>query len=821
IATVGHIKNLPKNKIGVDIKKDFNPEYVTIEGKEEVINKLKKISRNKDKIFIATDPDREGEAIAWHISEEIKSKENSRSIKRVLFNEITKDGILEGIKKPKEIDQKRVSAQQARRVMDRLVGYKVSPFLWKTIHSGLSAGRVQSVALRLISEREEVINAFVPEEYWSITAVLREENIDSFSSELFKIKGKDFKIPDKKSVKGHIKNIEKGKFVVRDVRKRNVKRNPSSPFITSTLQQEASNRFGMSTSKIMLLAQQLYEGIEITKKERAGLITYMRTDSTRISDKAVEDVRNYIYNSYGKEYLPDKPRVFKRGVKKIQDAHEAIRPTSFSLLPSKVKKYLNNDQFKLYELIWNRFVACQMSEAIVEQNQADIECGDYLFRTTVSVITFAGFLQVYEEFRENNSEDVQVKIPVGLKRGMELDLVKITDKQHFTKPPPKYTESSLVKALDSNGIGRPSTYSIIISNIIQRKYIEKRERKLHPTELGLTVNKILIRSFPEIFNVEFTSNMEDKLDKIEAGKKNSVKILKDFYNPFEVLLKNVNSKRAEIKNELEERTGEKCEVCGSEMIIKWGRHGKFYACSGYPRCKNTKPLEQKKTESVDASLKDVNSESPEIKNDMTERTEEKCEVCGSEMVVKWGRHGKFYACSEYPRCKNTKPLEKKKTEPVDEKCPKCSSNLIKKDGRYGEFFACSNYPKCKFTRPVKVFKPVEVGEKCPKCDSPLVIKMGRYGKFLACSNYPKCKYIGKFKLGVKCPREGCDGDVVKKLSKKKKSFYGCSNYPKCDFVSWYPIEKKSCQNCGNSYLEIRENSEKEEYRKCPKCGEEF
>ena len=462
-----------------------------------------------------------------------------------------------------------------------------------------------------------------------------------------------------------------------------------------------------------------------------------------------------------------------------------------------------------------------MSEAIFEQNQADIECGDYLFRTTVSIIVFTGFLQVYEEYRENNSGDVQVKIPVGLKSGMELALVEIIDKQHFTKPPPKYTESSLVKMLDSNGIGRPSTYSIIISNIIQRKYVEKKEKKLHPTELGLTVNKILVKSFPELFNVEFTSKMEEELDKIEAGVKKSAKILEDFYNPFEAVLNNVNSKRAEIKNGLQERTGEKCELCGNEMMIKWGRHGRFNACSGYPKCKNTKPIEQQKTEPVGVSLKDANLKSPEIKDSTEESAGEKCELCGNEMTIKFGKHGRFYACTGYPECKNTKPIEQKKSEPVDEKCPKCGSNLLKKNGRYGEFLACSNYPECKFTRPVKVFKPIEVDEKCPKCDSKLVIKMGRYGKFLACSNYPKCKYIGKLKLGIKCPKEGCEGDIVKKLSKKKKSFYGCSNYPKCDFVSWFPIDKESCPSCGNNYLEIREDPESKEYKKCPKCEKEF
>jgi DNA topoisomerase-1 len=752
-ATVGHIKNLPEKKLGVDIKNDFIPEYVTIDGKEKIIEKLKKLSFDKDKIFIATDPDREGEAIAWHILEEIKNK--NKVIKRVLFNEITKEAVLDGIEHPIDIDNNKVQAQQARRVMDRIVGYKVSPFLWKTIYSGLSAGRVQSVALRLICEREDAIESFKQEEYWSITARLKGKEIDTFDSELFKINGKNFKIPDEESAKEHVRNIKNGKFIVRSITKKETKRSPSPPFTTSTLQQEAAKRFGMSTSYIMSLAQQLYEGVEIKKGESVGLITYMRTDSTRISDKAISEIRNFIFDNYGKEYLPQKPKIYKKD-RKIQDAHEAIRPTSFNLPPKKVKNYLNEAQFKLYELIWNRFTACQMNDAILENVQGDIECGNYLFRTTVTTTLFMGFLHVYEEYKEDKSEEPKTKFPPNLKVEMALDLVDIIPKQHFTKPPSRYTESTLVKELDYNGIGRPSTYAIIISNIIQRKYVEKEEKKLVPTELGRTVSKILTGNFPEIFNVEFTSKMEEEFDKIEIGKKGSVNVLRDFYDPFIDSLKNVNSKRAEIKKELAEHTEEKCELCGREMVIKWGKHGKFYACSGYPECKNAKPINQKKSESL------------------------------------------------------------------DEECPKCGSKLVKKVGRFGEFIACSNYPDCRYTRPIDDTKIEETNEKCPKCNSPLVIRNGRYGKFLACSNYPKCKYIGKLKLGLKCPKEGCGGEIVENFSRKKKrKFYGCSNYPQCDFVSSYPIENINCPECNNTYIEIRGNSEKGEYRKCPKCGGEF
>ncbi len=750
-ATVGHIKNLPGKKIGVDIENGFRPEYVTIDGKKKIIDRLKKLSRDKDSIFIATDPDREGEAIAWHIAQEVKNKK--KLIKRVLFNEITKEAVVDGIKNPIDIDENLVQAQQARRVMDRLVGYKVSPFLWKTLSSGLSAGRVQSVALKLISEREEAVNAFVAEEYWTITAQLKDEKETIFDSELLKIKGKKAKISDEKSVNTHQKSIKNDKFVVSNINKKRVNRKPAPPFITSTLQQDASRRFGMSTANIMRIAQQLYEGIEISKGEQVGLITYMRTDSTRIADKAISDIRTFIYDFYGKDYLPPKHRIYKRGKgKKIQDAHECIRPTSFNYSPDKIRKHLSKEQFRIYELIWNRFVACQMSDAQIDQTQIDITCGDYLFRTTVSINHFLGFLQVYEEVNNGEDESPERKKVPQLTEGMVLELKKIISKQHFTKPPARFTESMLVKELESNGIGRPSTYAIIISNIVQRKYVEKKEKKLFPTELGLTVNKVLAGYFSDVFNVKFTSEMEEKLDKIESGEKDSVKVLSEFYKPFEEYLKSVNSRRAEIKQELVERTDEKCDLCGSEMVIKWGRYGKFFACSGYPECKNIKPLNHKKTESV------------------------------------------------------------------DEKCPKCDSQLVKKEGRFGEFLACSNYPECKFTKPVDGNEPQETDEKCPKCESPLVIRMGPYGKFLACSNYPKCRYIGNMKTGIKCQKEGCDGDLVERFSRKaKKKFYGCSKYPDCDFVSWYPVKDIKCPHCGNKYVEVRYSKDKGEYDYCPIC----
>lgn len=708
-SSVGHIKDLPKQRLGVDVEREFAPEYITIRGKAKIINALRKAAQTSENVYLATDPDREGEAIASHLAEEITTKNNN--IQRVMFNEITERAVKSALENPTAIDLSKVDAQKARRVVDRLVGYQVSPILWRTIYRGLSAGRVQSVALRLISEREKEIDDFIPEEYWTITATVEKEKIDPFSTKLFKIDNKKPSIQNEKEAQTHTDALKSQEFRIKDIIKKPVVRHPSPPFTTSTLQQEAARRLGYTAKRIMMIAQQLYEGIELGKDGSVGLITYMRTDSTRIAGEAIEAVREFIGQAYGKENLPGKPRTFK--VKSsAQDAHEAIRPTSVAYEPDKIKNYLTKEQYKLYDLIWKRFVACQMASAKLEQTIVEISAGEkYLFRTTGSIVVFSGFLQLYEDSKEEGDDAENASegsiIPAGLQKNDLLRLLDLLPKQHFTKPPARYSESSLVKELDALGIGRPSTYAMIISTLLARKYIEKNKRQLVPTELGKTVCQILVQNFPEIFNVKFTAFMEEELDKVESGQKKFDQVVGDFYQPFNSAVKITEQKREEIKENLQKEAGESCPKCGKPLIIRWGRNGQFMACSGYPDCRYTQPLE---------------------KEDVT--TDEKCEKCGREMVVKTGRFGKFLACSGYPECKNTAPFTTGVACPNDG----CDGQLIERKSRRGKtFYGCSNYPKCEFA---SWNKPV--AQTCPNCGNNYLEE--RYnqtrGNFLAC---PKCK----------------------------------------------------------------------------------
>jgi DNA topoisomerase-1 len=715
LSSVGHIKDLPKHRLGVNLEDDFEPEYITIRGKGKLLNQLRKTAASVDNIYIATDPDREGEAIAFHIAEEIKTSNNK--IHRVLFNEITENAVKNALKNPSHVDLHKVAAQKARRVVDRLVGYQVSPILWRTVYRGLSAGRVQSVALRLICEREEGIENFVPEEYWSITAELQGQITEPFFSKLIKIENKPPDLPNEEKTQEIVQDLRHQAYIVKDIKKKIVHRNPAPPFTTSTMQQAAARRLGYTSKRIMMIAQQLYEGIELGSEGSVGLITYMRTDSTRIAEEALLAVREYILVNYGKEYLPSNARKFK--VKDgAQDAHEAIRPTSMKREPRTVKRYLSTEQFKLYELIWNRFVASQMEAAKLEQTTIDIKASDkYLFRTTGSVILFRGFLQVYEEPKEDNGvqeNEEDMKVPTNLQVGESLRLLEIIPRQHFTKPPPRYTESSLIKELDALGIGRPSTYAIIISTILARKYIERMQRQLQPTELGRTVNKILIQNFPSIFNVQFTARMEEDLDKIESGQKNFLGVAREFYLPFNKALQEVDSRKDQIKDALQEDTEERCPNCGSELKIRWGRNGKFVACTSYPDCKFTKPLEN------------------------AEDIDETCEKCGRNMVIKYGRYGRFLACSGYPECKHTKPI------PTGVNCPKenCSGVIVEKRTRRGRiFFGCSSYPECNFAT---WNKPVNIA--CPNCKNSYLEIRGTQakGETLFC---PVCK--SKFRPDIK------------------------------------------------------------------------
>jgi DNA topoisomerase I len=710
-ASVGHIKNLPKSKLGVDVDNGYEPTYVTIKGKADVIKKLKDKAKHAKKIYIATDPDREGEAIAWHIKTELE--EVNKNIYRVLFHEITGSGISHAMDHPRKIDDKMVYSQQARRVMDRLVGYQISPFVWKTIYYGLSAGRVQTVALRLICERDEEIQKFTPEEYWSVIGEFRSGGSKEFLAKLFRINDKAFRIGTETEAKDVIADIKTHRYEIASVQKKDVKRNPAPPFITSTLQQEAASRLRFSTKKTMTLAQRLYEGIEIGSEGSVGLITYMRTDSVRLSHEATTAAREYIYTQYGKEYVPKHAREYKR-VKASQDAHEAIRPTLIKYVPKSIKKYLEKDLYALYELIWNRFIASQMEAAVYEQLTVDIQGGAYTFRATGSSIKFRGFLQVYSDIVANGANDTdkdpESPIPPDLRSGQKAELLNVIPKQHFTKPPPSYTEATLVKELESLGIGRPSTYSMIISTILDRKYVEMRDRQLFPTDLGKDVNKILIQSFPEIFNVSFTAQMEEELDTIASGKQSYKKVLDDFYFPLQSSLEKLSDQTGDIKKSLQEDTGELCDVCGRPMIIKWGRNGRFMACSGYPECRNTKPLAHEQVQ-----LKHV--------------ANSKCEVCGGDMLVKGGPFGQFLGCSNYPECKNTKPIT------LGISCPKCKEGEVveRKTRRKRSFFGCSRYPKCDFAswdRPVMV--------PCQHCSSPYIVEKytQKKGKFYKC---PECK----------------------------------------------------------------------------------
>jgi DNA topoisomerase-1 len=717
-ATVGHIIDLPKTTLGVDLENGYTPKYVTIKGKSKIIGELKKEASQVGQVLLATDPDREGEAIAFHITETINPV--NKNILRVEFNEITKNAVLEAVSHPRPINSQRVFAQQARRVMDRIVGYQVSPFLWQTIFSGLSAGRVQSVALKLVCEREEEINRFESVEYWTVDALLKTVHNDLIKARLVSIDGKlldtqKFRIANSSEAEKYKKELLTENYVLTRIEQKNIKKHPPAPFITSTMQQEASRRLRMTTSRIMSIAQQLYEGVNLGKEGNVGLITYMRTDSTRISLEAIKGIRNFILETYGQDYLPPKANIYSKR-KAAQDAHEAIRPTYLNKKyePQALKEYLTRDQYKLYELIWRRFLASQLKPAEVEKTILFIDAGKYGFKAEGDVIKFRGYLVAYEDQPEENGDKLEkredlIKIPANLSENEKLKLEDLLVEQRFTQPPSRFTESTLVRALDKLGIGRPSTYAQIISTLFTRKYVDRMERKLIPTDLGQTVNQLLTKYFPNIFDVKFTAQMEDNLDKIEQGRSDYQKTLDEFYLPFESTLKKVKNKKSDIKKELQEGTELSCDVCGKPMIIRWGRNGRFYACSGYPECRNTKPLEEPKAKDSD----------------------ETCEKCGSPMLIKRGKFGEFLACSNYPTCKNTRPISTKVKCPEDQ----CDGEIVQRQSKKGKiFYSCSNYPQCKFAlwdRPIN--------ETCPECGAPFMLEKVSRNKeyYLQCHS---CKH---------------------------------------------------------------------------------
>jgi DNA topoisomerase-1 len=713
-ASVGHIKDLPKSKLGIDLENNFEPTYKVIEAKKKVISELKKAAEKAKVIYLAPDPDREGEAIAWHIAELIDGK---KKFYRVLFNDLTRNTMLQAIRQPQELDANKYEAQQTRRILDRLVGYQISPILWDKVRRGLSAGRVQSVAVRLICEREEEIRNFVKEEYWTITALLEGKNPPPFEARLVRIAGKKAKILNEAQSRDILRKLDAVPFIVSAIEKKETRKSPPPPFTTSKLQQEAARWFRFSPKKTMRIAQKLYEGIELGKEGPVGLITYMRTDSVRIADEALRDARKFIDDNYGKDYLPPKARFFAKSGR-TQDAHEAIRPASLAYRPSDIRKYLGNDEFRLYQLIWNRFVACQMNPAVFDQTTIDITAGSCLFRAQGSVMKFAGFTIVYTEGKDNDDENGIGKTLPEVTEKELLKLLSLTPEQHFTQPPPRFSEATLVKELEEKGIGRPSTYAAILSTIQDREYVRLENGRLFPTELGTLVNEQLVKNFPKILDVEFTAMMENQLDRIEEGTLERLATLKEFYVPFEKDLEKARKQMRNVKKE-EIPTDIVCDKCGSPMVIKWGRKGQFIACSNYPKCKNTSNFTE------DENGKIVQTE--------TEKTDMVCEKCGKPMVVKEGRFGRFLGCSGYPECKSTAAIS------LGVSCPEkgCGGDITEKRTKKGKaFFGCSNYPKCKFAtwdRPIP--------EPCPACGAPfLVEKYSRNkGRVKACID-KECGY---------------------------------------------------------------------------------
>jgi DNA topoisomerase-1 len=790
-ASMGHIRDLPKRKLGVDVEAGFHPSYTVLKSKRDVVKELRQYVEQAREIFLATDPDREGEAIAWHVLQATKPK--GKPVHRVIFHEVTKPAIQEAFRQPRQVDMQLVEAQQARRILDRLVGYQISPLLWEKVRRGLSAGRVQSVAVRLVVEREQEIENFVPQEYWTVEADLAKirpegqerQPADIFRAVLYSVRGKrlgKFGLKTEADAQSIVDDLEGAAYHVLAIKRRNVKRRPRPPYITSTLQQEASRKLGFNPKRTMRVAQQLYEGIDLGDEGSVGLITYMRTDSTHVSPVAQQEARDYIASKWGEKYLPAKPPVYKKKVAQAQEAHEAIRPTSAFREPEAIRKFLNKDQFRLYDLIWRRFLASQMAPAIFDRTTVSIAAGPpgqepakrpYVFRATGSVIVFPGFLAVYREELEEGQEDKDAeKVLPPLEEGELLDLVKLFAEQHFTKPPPRFSEATLIKELEKRGIGRPSTYASIVATIQERHYVERvepRRRKspLRPTELGILVNELLVAHFPDILDYGFTSQMETRLDQIASGERQWVPVLSDFYGTFSEELARAKEGMRDVKQQAIP-TDIVCEECGRPMVIRWGRRGEFLACSGYPECKN----------SMDFSR----SESGEIvpQKQQVAPVEHTCELCGSPMVVKQGRYGPFLACTGYPKCKNTISLSK---------------------GKDGELIP---------------HKPEGTTEVCEKCGSPMVVKQGRYGPFLACSAYPKCKNTKPLGTGVQCPK--CkQGELVQRRSRRAgQAFYACNRYPECDFsVRDRPV-KIPCPLCEGLLLEGQQGEVR-----CNACGQSW
>jgi DNA topoisomerase I len=799
LASVGHIMDLPKNDIGVELeKRTFEPTLIVSPGKEKVVAQLKKAAAKADEVYLAPDPDREGEAIAYHLALQLgTSSKEKKKIRRVTFNEITKNAVQDAFQHARDLDQNLVDAQQTRRVLDRLVGYQISPLLWDKVRRGLSAGRVQTVAVRLIVEREREIGAFQPVEYWTLDAELHPERRagDSFKSRFIGIDGevarvangkdKDGKdqfinnsLPDQKSMDEVVAALGNADWSVVSVQSREQLRRPYAPFITSQLQRDAAGKLGFNVRRTMGVAQRLYEGIELGPDGSTGLITYMRTDSPRVAPEAIQGAREWIGKTLGKQYLPESPILYK-GKKGAQDAHEAIRPTDVARTPESIAKYLSDEQVKLYRLIWQRFVASQMMPAVFDVTTAKIAAVSrttrktYDFRTSGSVVRFDGFLKLYEVAEDKNADDEdesKAKLP-NLDGVSRLELEKLDNEQHFTAPPPRYNEASLVKVLEERGIGRPSTYASIINTIQDREYVTKITGRFYPTEIGMVVCDLLVKNFPYIFDTQYTARLEEELDDIEEGKEKWTDLLNGFYNYFEEEL-SVADKNMENVKRWEKKTNEKCELCGSPLLLKWGKFGSFYACSAYNK---KDPNSCTFTKENTANKPDLNT--PEAQ-DAAEQ-EEYCENCGKVMVLRRGPFGMFLACPDYnadPPCKTFRKLSQKQQQ--------------------------------------KQSAPQPTGEACPQCGKPLVLRQGAYGEFVSCSGYPKCKYIKQNIVeGMKCPKCGT-GEIAERKAKRGNVFWGCTNYPKCDFTSNYKPVPTKCPECGSPYL-LEKTLKSGIYLECP------
>lgn len=738
-ASMGHIKDLPKTKLGVDEEHNFTPTYIVIPKRRTTLKELKKTAKDINNIYLAPDPDREGEAICWHLYQELKN--GDKHFHRILLQEITKGALIQALQNPTEIDMRKVEAQQARRILDRLVGYKISPLLWAKVKRGLSAGRVQSVALRLICEREKEIESFIPQEYWTVKAKLAAKEPPSFIAKLINYKGKKIDIKNKQEAEEILSYLKDAHYIVNNVKREEKERQPAPPFKTSTLQQEAYRKLNYSAKKTMKIAQQLYEGKDLKDMGSMGLITYMRTDSLRMSNQALAQAKSYIINTFGNDFYPAKTRVY-RNKKGIQDAHEAIRPTSVERTPELVKPHLSAEEYKLYELIWKRFLASQMSAAIFDVLTIEVLAGEYLLQASGRRIKFPGFITLYKEMDEQEDNDNQAHLPV-VSKGEELTLEELIPEQNFTKPPPRYNDATLVKELDENGIGRPSTYASILSTIQERGYVSKEKGRFVPGQLGMLVNQLLLEHFKNLVDVKYTARMEEKLDEIEEGNIDWVSALQKFYDDLEHDLSRAQVEMPSLKAE---KTDQLCEKCGSPMVIKWGKFGQFLACSNFPQCR---------------FAKEIDSFTDEKLNHIEKRN---CPRCGQPMVVKKGKFGPFLACSSYPQCKTTMRLVK---------------------GEDGS---------------LRVEEEKILEEKCPLCGKNLSVKRGPYGDFIACLNYPECNYIKPKETGVSCPRAACNGIMVEKRSKKGKLFYGCSKYPECDFILWDKPVPQKCPKCDSPYL---------------------